>query len=75
MIEQVIDEIKIHRTLCHPNITKMFGYFSENDRIYLILEYIEGGTLFDYLNEVGSIPLKITLKLLRDVIRAVTYMH
>ena len=39
------------------------------------MEYMNGGTLFDYLNEVSTIPIRQTVEYLRDIIEAVTYMH
>lgn len=51
MVNQFIEEVKLHSSLEHPNIVKFFGFFEETDAIYLILEYINGKTLFDYLNE------------------------
>lgn len=41
----------------------------------LVLEYLSGGTLFDYLNEVGTIELKKTVLLLREIIDALDYLH
>lgn len=36
---------------------------------------MNGGTLFDYLNEVTSLPIKETVEYLRDIIEAIVYMH
>ena len=49
MLEQFKREIRLHSALDHPNIVKFYGFFEEGENIYLILEYITGGTLFDYL--------------------------
>ncbi len=43
MASQVRREIEIQSHLRHPNILRMYGYFWDNDRIYLILEYAPGG--------------------------------
>uniref|UniRef100_A0A182JR94 Aurora kinase n=1 Tax=Anopheles christyi TaxID=43041 RepID=A0A182JR94_9DIPT len=43
---QVRREIEIQSHLRHPNILRMYGYFHDESRIYLILEYAPGGTLF-----------------------------
>lgn len=51
MIEQLKNEIKLHSQLVHPNIVRFFGMFEDGDDIYLIMEYMNGGTLFDFLNE------------------------
>lgn len=51
MVEQFKRQIRLHSTLDHPNIVKFYGFFEDGEQIYLILEYINGGTLFDYLGE------------------------
>ena len=39
-------EIEIHNSLNHPNILEMFGYFYDEERIYLILEYAAKGDVY-----------------------------
>ncbi len=36
---------------------------------------MNGGTLFDYLNEVSYLSLRETVDYLRDIIEALVYMH
>lgn len=48
---QVTQEIKIHAFLSHPNIVQFYGVFHDKNYIYMILEYLESGTLFDYLGD------------------------
>jgi calcium-dependent protein kinase len=31
----------------HPNIVKIFDWFEDNERIYLVMEYLQGGDLHD----------------------------
>jgi serine/threonine protein kinase len=58
MTEQLKDEIRLHNSLDHPNIVKFYGFFEDNDIVYLILEYIPGGTLFDKLTECDRLSVK-----------------
>jgi eukaryotic-like serine/threonine-protein kinase len=44
-------EANILASLSHPAIPKIFDYFSEGNRSYLILEFVEGQTLEDLLEE------------------------
>ncbi|XP_046735607.1 aurora kinase C-like [Diprion similis] len=46
---QVKREIEIQTHLRHPNILRMYGYFHDDRRIYLILEYAPKGELFKEL--------------------------
>lgn len=47
---QVRREIEIQSHLRHPNILKMYGYFHDEKRVYLILEFAPNGELFKELN-------------------------
>ena len=49
-MNQFKEEIRLHNSLDHPNIVKFYGFFEKSDAVYLIIEYISGGTLFDALN-------------------------
>ena len=35
----------------HPNILRLFGYFYDNKRVYLILEFAAGGELYKILRK------------------------
>jgi aurora kinase len=75
MINQFTKEIKLHNSLDHPKIIKFYGFFEEKVDMYLVLEYMNGGTLFDHLNKVGFMNIKEAVDVLRDVILAITYLH
>jgi serine/threonine-protein kinase HSL1 (negative regulator of Swe1 kinase) len=45
------------------------------DNRYLVLEYIEGGELFDYLVKKGKLEEKEAAKYFRQIIAGVSYCH
>ncbi|XP_016843918.1 aurora kinase C-like [Nasonia vitripennis] len=47
---QVRREVEIQTHLRHPNILRMYGYFHDDTRVYLILEYAPNGQLFRELD-------------------------
>lgn len=49
VVTQLQREIEIHSRLRHPNIVRMYSYFHDARRVYLVLEYCSEGTLFDKL--------------------------
>ena len=75
MLKQVIDEMKIHLVLNHPNIIKFFGVFDDHENVYLILESINTGTLFDRLNEKEKLPVSEAVQYITAVVKAIDYMH
>uniref|UniRef100_A0A914PUJ4 Aurora kinase n=1 Tax=Panagrolaimus davidi TaxID=227884 RepID=A0A914PUJ4_9BILA len=48
---QLIREIEIQAHLSHPNILRMYNYFADEKKIYLILEYALEGELFKKLQD------------------------
>lgn len=51
---QLRREIEIQSELNHPNILRLFGFFYDDVRIYLILEYAPGGELYKHLKNCGG---------------------
>lgn len=50
----IVREIKIHSFLDHENIIKLYGFFHDDDNIYLILEYAPDGELYKELKSTVS---------------------
>ena len=43
-------EIKLHSELDHPHIIKLWDTLREGRRIYMIMDYADGGNLFSHQN-------------------------
>ena len=72
---QVRREIEIQSHLRHPNILRMYGFFHDDQRIYLILEYAAGGTLFNALKKETRFDEKKSAKYIKCLISALIYLH
>ena len=48
-IQCIIDEIKILRSLDHPNIVRYFETYEEDNYIHIVMEYIPGQNFFELL--------------------------
>ena len=44
-------EIKLLQKMNHPNIVKIYEAFETDDYVYLVMEYVCGGSLHSYLRE------------------------
>nr|XP_018916976.1 PREDICTED: calcium/calmodulin-dependent protein kinase type 1-like isoform X2 [Bemisia tabaci] len=69
------NEIKVLRRLTHPNIVQLLETFEDKHKVYLIMELVTGGELFDRIVEKGSYTEKDASDLIRQVLEAVDYMH
>ena len=70
-------EIEIMSHCDHPNITKLYGYFWDAKRIYLILEYVSGGELYKVLkSQIGrKFSEAVVSSYIRQLIDAFKYLH
>ena len=45
--------MEIQTSLRHPNVLRLYGWFHDSQRIFLILEYAYGGELYRELRKLG----------------------
>lgn len=72
---QVKREIEIQYHLLHPNILRLKGYFHDNVRVYIILEYAEGGELYSRLKKKGKLVECEAGRYVRQLADALSYCH
>eukprot|EP00079_Xenopus_tropicalis_P036697 XP_017950468.1 PREDICTED: serine/threonine-protein kinase DCLK3 [Xenopus tropicalis] len=74
--EDIIEnEVRIIKHLSHPNIVKLFSDYETEKEIYLILEYIRGGDLFDVITESIKFTEHDAALMLIDLCEALKYIH
>ena len=74
-IRRFKDESKAIAVLSHPNIVKVYDV-SFGDRIqYIVMEYIDGTTLKDYIEKNGQINWKETIHFVLQILRALQHAH
>ncbi|AAC06804.1 serine/threonine protein kinase [Aquifex aeolicus] len=61
----------------HQNIVSLQSYLYKKDKkeLYLIYEYMDFGTLKDYVEKKGKLSPEEALKVLRHVVNALEYLH
>lgn len=72
---QLRREIEIQSHLRHENILRMYGYFFDAQRIYLILEFAPGGELYKRLQQKGHFDEKTSAKMIVELASALAYCH
>jgi serine/threonine protein kinase len=72
---QLRREIEIQSHLRNRNILRMYGYFYDAKRIYLILEYSPGGELYKRLTQRGRFSEKTSARYICDLALALDYCH
>jgi serine/threonine-protein kinase len=66
-------EVSILNQLEHQSIVKMYASFEERGNLYLVMEYVEGETIKQYVKRQGAIPESKAIRLLVDILSALGY--
>ncbi|KAI0923775.1 hypothetical protein AcV5_009234 [Taiwanofungus camphoratus] len=75
ILHSIEREIVIMKLIDHPNIMRLYDVWETSTELYLILEYVEGGELFDYLCNKGKLSSSEALGYFQQIITAVHYCH
>ena len=73
-IERIIREIEILKNIHHPNIAQMYETYSTIHNFYLMLEYVSGGDLFDYITSHNYLSEKKCCYFFRQIISVLEYL-
>ncbi|KAH9852188.1 Pkinase-domain-containing protein [Lenzites betulinus] len=75
ILHSIEREIVIMKLIDHPNIMRLYDVWETSTELYLILEYVEGGELFDYLCNKGRLAAPEALNYFQQIIAAIDYCH
>ena len=73
-IERIIREIEILKNIHHPNIAQMYETYSTIHNFYLMMEYVSGGDLFDYITSHNYLSEKKSCYFFRQIISVLEYL-
>ena len=68
-------EINILKNLDHPNIIKVYEFYSSEKYVYIINELCTGGELFDKIVDVKHFSESAACNIMRQLLSAVAYCH
>jgi len=72
---QLKDEALVAMRLVHPNIVQIRAFEENNGNPFLVMDYIDGQTLDDYLADKGKLSEDEVIRVLRPIAAALDYAH
>lgn len=72
--EHIIREIKLQSYLNHSHCTSLYGYFHDEDSLYLVLELLPDGSL-QQVKKKRKLPEKEAADIIRQVAEGLKFMH
>lgn len=73
--KQIRREIEIQQNLRHPNVLRLYGYFHDEKRIFLMLEFAGKGELYKQLSKHGCFSDKRSSRYIDQMADALSYLH
>jgi serine/threonine protein kinase len=73
--ELIYREINVHTKLLHDHIARLYDYHEDNKSFYLIVEYIENGTLFKIIQKTEGLSEDESFKYFIQVASALNFLH
>lgn len=73
--KQIRREIEIQQNLRHPNVLRLYGYFHDEKRIFLMLEFAGKGELYKQLSKHGCFSDKRSSRYVDQMADALAYLH
>ena len=69
------NEIQVLKRLSHPNIVKVFEFFENDSYLYISMELLAGGELFDKINKRKRFSEKKAATYFYQILSGVHYLH
>ncbi|KAA8495050.1 CBL-interacting serine/threonine-protein kinase 9 [Porphyridium purpureum] len=73
--ENISREVSIQKSLKHRNVTQLLHVLSSPKKIYLVMELVTGGELFEVIEQQGCLPEDSARNFFQQIIDALDYCH
>ena len=68
-------EAQAATSLSHPNVVSIYDVGEDGDILYMVMEYIDGLTLKEYIQQYGPIDVEEALDIMRQIVSAIAHAH
>ncbi|TVU28808.1 hypothetical protein EJB05_20341 [Eragrostis curvula] len=72
---QLCQEISLLSRLQHPNIVRYYGSETVDDKLYIYLEYVSGGSIHKLLQEYGQFGEQAIRSYTKQILLGLAYLH
>ncbi|KAI9892423.1 MAG: hypothetical protein M1814_001380 [Vezdaea aestivalis] len=68
-------EVVIMKLIEHPNVIQLYDVWENRNELYLVLEYVDGGELWQHLYDRGRFGERQAVGLFRQILSAISHCH
>ena len=74
--QRFLEEARLLARFQHPGVVRVRGFFEENGTAYLVMDYLDGLPLYQYVDRMGGrVPVETALGIARPVLTALGELH
>jgi 5'-AMP-activated protein kinase catalytic alpha subunit len=74
-VQRVTREIQILKIVRHPNVIQLYEIIETNRQLFLIMEYANGGELFDHIVKRKRLEEKEACRYFQQILSGIEYLH
>eukprot|EP00301_Raphidiophrys_heterophryoidea_P005725 c12370_g1_i3.p1 GENE.c12370_g1_i3~~c12370_g1_i3.p1 ORF type:complete len:749 (-),score=167.27 c12370_g1_i3:539-2785(-) len=74
-VEHVLGERDVLSSICHPHIVNFCGSFQDSRKLYIVMEFVNGGEFFTHLRRMGRFKEDMARFYAAQVLTALEYLH
>ncbi|CAD8055379.1 unnamed protein product [Paramecium sonneborni] len=74
-VERVTREIQILKQVRHPNLVQLYEIIETPKQLFLVMEYVNGGELFDYIVQNQRIKDVEAVRFYSQLLSGIEYLH
>ncbi|KYK71449.1 putative histone kinase SNF1, partial [Toxoplasma gondii TgCatPRC2] len=75
MYEKIRREINILQCLHHPHVIRLYELIDTPTDIFMVMEYVQGGELFDHIVQKSRLPEHEARRFFQQIVSGVDYCH
>lgn len=71
----LIQEILTLKKVDHPNIVSIYEMFKDDEKLYLVMEFVEGQELFDFVTERFKLMESEACEIIEQLVKTIRYLN
>lgn len=74
-LERFRQEAQLHAKLSHPNVASVHAFLHEGDKQFMVMEYVAGISLDEFVRTGGPVPVERALSIFRRALDGIEHSH
>eukprot|EP01119_Soliformovum_irregulare_P017614 TRINITY_DN525_c0_g1_i4.p1 TRINITY_DN525_c0_g1~~TRINITY_DN525_c0_g1_i4.p1 ORF type:complete len:435 (-),score=136.04 TRINITY_DN525_c0_g1_i4:61-1365(-) len=74
-VQEFFKEVSAIKSIQHPNIIRFYGVAKIGDKLNLVTEFCNGGSLSDHLRKISELPQKVAVAMALGIAKGVAALH